>query len=223
MLGHPAGAGSSGDLARRGRPGIRGRVRAEERALIEDYPERAGLHVPRRPLPRRADVPGRPRAGPEGHRRAGRAGRPGVAAGAQRRRPGHRPGLSGDWAACAEAFGSDRYENRIGVSARADRLADLTARLACVRAAGHRLVRGADLHRHRGRRRRTSAGPGGPAGLRGAGRANRPVPAGGGAAARHRAEGGGAVRLTVLGGCGAGPRRAWRAAATWSSTTGSGC
>jgi hypothetical protein len=41
-----------------------------------------------------------------------------------------RPGLSGDWAACAEAFGSDRYENRIGLSARADRLADLTGQLA---------------------------------------------------------------------------------------------
>ena len=41
-----------------------------------------------------------------------------------------RPGLLGDWAACAEAFGSDRYENRIGVSARGDRLADLTGRLA---------------------------------------------------------------------------------------------
>ena len=41
-----------------------------------------------------------------------------------------RPGLLGDWAACAEAFGSDRYQNRIGVTARADRLADLTGRLA---------------------------------------------------------------------------------------------
>ena len=41
-----------------------------------------------------------------------------------------RPGLLGDWAACAEAFGSDRYANRIGVTARADRLADLTGRLA---------------------------------------------------------------------------------------------
>ena len=41
-----------------------------------------------------------------------------------------RPGLSGDWTACRSAFGSDRYENRIGVSARADRLADLTGRLA---------------------------------------------------------------------------------------------
>ena len=41
-----------------------------------------------------------------------------------------RPGLSRDWAACAAAFGSVRYENRIGVSARADRLADLAGRLA---------------------------------------------------------------------------------------------
>jgi 2-polyprenyl-3-methyl-5-hydroxy-6-metoxy-1,4-benzoquinol methylase len=41
-----------------------------------------------------------------------------------------RPGLRGDWAACAEAFGSLEYVNRIGVTARADRLADLTARLA---------------------------------------------------------------------------------------------
>jgi hypothetical protein len=41
-----------------------------------------------------------------------------------------RPGLAGDWAACAAAFGSDRYANRIGVTARADRLADLTGRLA---------------------------------------------------------------------------------------------
>jgi S-adenosylmethionine-dependent methyltransferase len=41
-----------------------------------------------------------------------------------------RPGLAGDWAACAAAFGSDRYANRIGVTARADRIADLTGRLA---------------------------------------------------------------------------------------------
>jgi SAM-dependent methyltransferase len=41
-----------------------------------------------------------------------------------------RPGLLGHWAACAEAFGSVTYANRIGVSARADRLADLTVRLA---------------------------------------------------------------------------------------------
>jgi len=41
-----------------------------------------------------------------------------------------RPGLRGDWAACAEAFGSLTYANRIGVTARADRLTGLTARLA---------------------------------------------------------------------------------------------
>ena len=41
-----------------------------------------------------------------------------------------RPGLLGDWGACAAALGSAGYANRIGVSARADRLADLTARLA---------------------------------------------------------------------------------------------
>src|SRR5437588_10565145 len=41
-----------------------------------------------------------------------------------------RPGLLGDWAGCAEAFGTDRYVNRIGVAARADRLAELTGRLA---------------------------------------------------------------------------------------------
>ena len=40
-----------------------------------------------------------------------------------------RPGLLGDWAACARAFGTDRYANRIGLTARADRLADLTGRL----------------------------------------------------------------------------------------------
>jgi S-adenosylmethionine-dependent methyltransferase len=45
-----------------------------------------------------------------------------------------RPGLRGDWAACAAAFGSVTYANRIGITARADRLEDLTARLA-----GHRL------------------------------------------------------------------------------------
>ena len=40
-----------------------------------------------------------------------------------------RPGLQGDWAACGDAFGSVTYANRIGITARADRLADLTARL----------------------------------------------------------------------------------------------
>ncbi len=41
-----------------------------------------------------------------------------------------RPGLLGDWRTCADAFGSDRYLNRIGLAARGDRLAELTARLA---------------------------------------------------------------------------------------------
>lgn len=41
-----------------------------------------------------------------------------------------RPGLLGDWRTCADAFGTDRYLNRIGLRARADRLAELTGRLA---------------------------------------------------------------------------------------------
>jgi S-adenosylmethionine-dependent methyltransferase len=41
-----------------------------------------------------------------------------------------RPGLRGDWAAADAAFGGPWYVNRIGVRARADRLADLTASLA---------------------------------------------------------------------------------------------
>jgi S-adenosylmethionine-dependent methyltransferase len=109
---------------------VRGRVRVE-RGLIEDYAERAGF--PRFPavlchgvLMYSAD--------PE----------PVLTAIAAVTAPGGmasllvrngdalamRPGLLGDWAACAEAFGSDRYRNRIGVTARADRLADLTGRLA---------------------------------------------------------------------------------------------
>jgi S-adenosylmethionine-dependent methyltransferase len=40
-----------------------------------------------------------------------------------------RPGLLGDWAACAQAFGTVTYTNRVGATARADRLADLTRRL----------------------------------------------------------------------------------------------
>jgi hypothetical protein len=42
-----------------------------------------------------------------------------------------RPGLRGDWATCAAAFGSVTYANRMGITARADRLAELTAGLAC--------------------------------------------------------------------------------------------
>jgi S-adenosylmethionine-dependent methyltransferase len=41
-----------------------------------------------------------------------------------------RPGMRGDWAAAEVAFDSTSYLNRIGVQARADRLADLTAGLA---------------------------------------------------------------------------------------------
>jgi SAM-dependent methyltransferase len=41
-----------------------------------------------------------------------------------------RPGLLGDWDGAVKAFDGDGYLNRIGVKARADRLADLTAALA---------------------------------------------------------------------------------------------
>jgi SAM-dependent methyltransferase len=41
-----------------------------------------------------------------------------------------RPGLHGDWAAAEAAFGGTAYLNRIGVQARADRLADLAGGLA---------------------------------------------------------------------------------------------
>ena len=41
-----------------------------------------------------------------------------------------RPGLRGDWAGAGAAFGGPWYLNRIGVRARADRLAGLTAGLA---------------------------------------------------------------------------------------------
>ncbi|MFI6595666.1 class I SAM-dependent methyltransferase [Nonomuraea sp. NPDC050536] len=41
-----------------------------------------------------------------------------------------RPALLNDWAAARQAFGAEGYTNRIGVRARADRLEDLTRRLA---------------------------------------------------------------------------------------------
>lgn len=44
-----------------------------------------------------------------------------------------RPGLRGDWAAADAAFGDPWYRNRIGVRARADRLADLMAGLSAHR------------------------------------------------------------------------------------------
>ncbi|MEU0885232.1 SAM-dependent methyltransferase, partial [Lentzea sp. NPDC005914] len=40
-----------------------------------------------------------------------------------------RPGALGDWDAARRAFESSSYDNRIGVTARADRLDDLTASL----------------------------------------------------------------------------------------------
>jgi SAM-dependent methyltransferase len=110
--------------------GIRGRVRAEH-GLIEDYAERAGAS--RYPavlchgvLMYLAD--------PEPLLRAIAAlAAPGGLVSLLVRNGdalAMRAGLAGDWAACRSAFGSDRYENRIGVSARADRLGDLTGRLA---------------------------------------------------------------------------------------------
>jgi hypothetical protein len=41
-----------------------------------------------------------------------------------------RPGLAGDWTTAAAAFGSVTYTNRNGLVARADRLGELTSRLA---------------------------------------------------------------------------------------------
>jgi len=43
-----------------------------------------------------------------------------------------RPGLAGDWVTAARAFDGTTYDNRIGVTARADRLADLTRRLDAI-------------------------------------------------------------------------------------------
>jgi SAM-dependent methyltransferase len=109
---------------------VRGRVRVE-RGLIEDYAERAG--VARFPaalchgvLMYLADP------APVLRAVAALAAPGGVVSLLVRNGDAlaMRPGLLGDWAACAEAFGSDRYQNRIGVTARADRLADLTGRLA---------------------------------------------------------------------------------------------
>ena len=110
--------------------GIRGRVRAEH-GLIEDYAELGRLRYPAvlchgvlmylldpEPVPRVIAALTAPAGLVSLLVRNGDA-------------LAMRPGLSGDWAACRSAFGSDRYENRIGVSARADRLADLTGRLAC--------------------------------------------------------------------------------------------
>ena len=109
---------------------VRGRVRVE-RGLIEDYAERSGLSRFAAVLCHGVLMYA---ADPE----------PALRAIAALTAPGGvvsllvrngdalamRPGLLGDWAACAEAFGTDRYVNRIGVTARADRLAELAGRLA---------------------------------------------------------------------------------------------
>ena len=131
------GVDASADLlARFGRAlaaepaGVRGRVHAEQ-GLIEDYAERAGAS--RFPVVLCHGVlmyledPG-----PVLRAIAALTAPGGVVSLLVRNGDAlaMRPGLSGDWAACRSAFGSDRYENRIGVSARADRLAGLTGRLA---------------------------------------------------------------------------------------------
>jgi SAM-dependent methyltransferase len=110
--------------------GVRGRVRAEQ-ALIEDYAERSG--AARFPVVLCHGVL-MYLADPEPVLRAIAALTAPAGLVSLLVRNGDalamRPGLLGDWEACRTAFGSDRYENRLGVSARADRLADLTGRLA---------------------------------------------------------------------------------------------
>jgi SAM-dependent methyltransferase len=109
---------------------VRGRVRAE-RALIEDYAERGGVSrfaavLCHGVLMYLADP------GPVLRAIARLTGPGGMVSLLVRNGDAMamRPGLLGDWAACAEAFGTDRYTNRIGLSARGDRLGDLTGRLA---------------------------------------------------------------------------------------------
>ena len=60
-----------------------------------------------------------------------------------------RPGLLGHWPTAQRAFDDMSYGNRIGVTARADRLADLTGLLARAGTVGRCLVRRAGVHRHR--------------------------------------------------------------------------
>lgn len=127
---------SAGLLGRFGRDlaaepaAVRGRVRAEQ-GLIEDYAERAGaarfpVALCHGVLMYLADP------GPVLRAIAALTAPGGMVSLLVRNGDAlaMRPGLFGDWTACRSAFGSDRYENRIGVSARADRLADLTGRLA---------------------------------------------------------------------------------------------
>jgi S-adenosylmethionine-dependent methyltransferase len=109
---------------------VRARVRVE-RGLIEDYAERAGVPRPAAVLCHGVLMY---LADPDPVLRAIAGLIPPGAMASLLVRNGDalamRPGLLGDWTACAEAFGSASYPNRIGVTARADRLADLTGRLA---------------------------------------------------------------------------------------------
>jgi len=109
---------------------VRDRVRVE-RGLIEDYPERAGWS--RFPVVLCHGVLMYAEDPAPVLRAIAELAAPGGAVSLLVRNGdalAMRPGLLGDWAACRSAFGTDRYQNRIGLSARADRRADLTARLA---------------------------------------------------------------------------------------------
>jgi S-adenosylmethionine-dependent methyltransferase len=109
---------------------VRGRVRAE-RALIEDYAERGGVS-PFAAVLCHGVLMYRDDPGPVLRAIARLTGPGGMVSLLVRNGDAMamRPGLLGDWAACAEAFGTDRYANRIGLSARGDRLGELTGRLA---------------------------------------------------------------------------------------------
>jgi S-adenosylmethionine-dependent methyltransferase len=134
---HVTGVDASADLlARFGRElaaepaGVRARVRAE-RGLIEEWAERAGSDAFAAVL-----CHGVLMYAPDPDpvlRAVARLTAPGGMVSLLVRNGdalAFRPGLLGDWAACERAFGSASYVNRIGVSARGDRRADLTARLA---------------------------------------------------------------------------------------------
>ena len=93
-----------------------------------------------------------------------------------------RPGLLGDWAACAQALTSSAPPPaiRTGSGSPPGPTASPTSAPAWRPGPGrHRLVRGAGVYRHRAGRRRAAAGPRGGAGPRGTGRAHRSLPPGG--------------------------------------------
>ncbi len=109
---------------------VRARVRVE-RGMIEDYAERSGVSRSAAVLCHGV-LMYLPDPDPVLRAIAGLTAPGGLVSLLVRNGDGlaMRPGLLGDWAACTAAFGSAGYANRIGVSARADRLADLAARLA---------------------------------------------------------------------------------------------